>query len=215
MKHYFVLLIIGIFLLSGCSSKQQEQSQITGKSVKSTSVKCEGTFEGTVEKVFDGDTLKLKDCGKSIRLSLVDTPEETEAGYQEAKAFTEELCKVGSMITVDQDDSQPYDRYERIIAVVYCQNKNLNAELISNKLGNIDTRFCLESKFSNEDWASGCQTSVTKDTCDPSYPTVCIPPSPPDLDCSDIRYRDFKVLQPDPHRFDGDKDGIGCEPFTK
>ena len=47
--------------------------------------------------------------------------------------------------------------------------------------------------------------------CDPSYPTVCIPPPPPDLDCGDITYRRFTVLQPDPHRFDGDKDGIGCE----
>jgi hypothetical protein len=47
--------------------------------------------------------------------------------------------------------------------------------------------------------------------CSPSYPTVCIPPPPPDLDCKDIPYRRFKVLQPDPHFFDGDYDGIGCE----
>ena len=47
-------------------------------------------------------------------------------------------------------------------------------------------------------------------SCDPAYPTVCIPP-PPDLDCGDIPYRRFTVLAPDPHRFDGDHDGIGCE----
>lgn len=47
--------------------------------------------------------------------------------------------------------------------------------------------------------------------CDRAYPTVCIAPPPPDLDCKDIRYRNFKVLSPDPHRFDGDNDGIGCE----
>ena len=47
--------------------------------------------------------------------------------------------------------------------------------------------------------------------CDPSYPTVCIPPPPPDLDCGDISYRRFEVRQPDPHRFDADHDGIGCE----
>ena len=47
--------------------------------------------------------------------------------------------------------------------------------------------------------------------CDPSYPDVCIPPPPPDLDCGDIPYRNFRVLPPDPHRFDRDKDGIGCE----
>ncbi len=47
--------------------------------------------------------------------------------------------------------------------------------------------------------------------CDPSYPTVCIPPWPPDLDCGEIRYVNFEVLQDDPHGFDDDKDGIGCE----
>lgn len=47
--------------------------------------------------------------------------------------------------------------------------------------------------------------------CDPSYPTVCIPPPPPDLDCGEISYRRFQVVGADPHRFDGDHDGIGCE----
>jgi len=47
--------------------------------------------------------------------------------------------------------------------------------------------------------------------CDPSYPDDCIPPPPPDLDCGDIPYRRFRVLSPDPHGFDGDNDGIGCE----
>jgi uncharacterized protein YraI len=47
--------------------------------------------------------------------------------------------------------------------------------------------------------------------CDPSYPTVCIPPRPPDLDCGEIPYRRFQVIGSDPHGFDGDNDGIGCE----
>jgi uncharacterized coiled-coil protein SlyX len=48
--------------------------------------------------------------------------------------------------------------------------------------------------------------------CDPSYPTVCIPPHPPDLDCPDVPYTSFTVQPPDPHGFDGyDYDGVGCE----
>jgi micrococcal nuclease len=48
--------------------------------------------------------------------------------------------------------------------------------------------------------------------CDASYPDVCIPPGPPDLDCGDIAERRFRVLPPDPHSFDGsDDDGLGCE----
>jgi micrococcal nuclease len=51
--------------------------------------------------------------------------------------------------------------------------------------------------------------------CALSYPDVCIPPPPPDLDCGQIPHKRFRVihnvLSPDPHRFDGDRDGIGCE----
>jgi hypothetical protein len=51
--------------------------------------------------------------------------------------------------------------------------------------------------------------------CAPSYPDECIPPPPPDLDCTGIPYRNFRVpwnvADPDPHYFDGDHDGVGCE----
>jgi micrococcal nuclease len=47
--------------------------------------------------------------------------------------------------------------------------------------------------------------------CDASYAGVCIPSPPPDLDCGDIAFRRFAVVGPDPHRFDGEGDGIGCE----
>jgi hypothetical protein len=48
-------------------------------------------------------------------------------------------------------------------------------------------------------------------SCDAAYPTVCIPPPPPDLNCKDVPFRNFVVLPPDPHGFDTDHDGIGCE----
>lgn len=49
--------------------------------------------------------------------------------------------------------------------------------------------------------------------CDASYPTICVPPAPPDLGCGDIpQHGSFPVLPPDPHGFDGnDDDGLGCE----
>jgi hypothetical protein len=59
------------------------------------------------------------------------------------------------------------------------------------------------------------QTTTAAGNCAPSYPDVCIPPPPPDLNCADIPYRNFRVIynvpDPDPHRFDADHDGIGCE----
>jgi hypothetical protein len=47
--------------------------------------------------------------------------------------------------------------------------------------------------------------------CDPNYPTVCIPNVPYDLDCPEVPFRRFAVPGYDPHGFDGDNDGIGCE----
>lgn len=58
-------------------------------------------------------------------------------------------------------------------------------------------------------------STTTNSNCAASYPGVCIPPPPPDLDCGEITHRRFRVVHtvanPDPHRFDGDRDGVGCE----
>jgi hypothetical protein len=47
--------------------------------------------------------------------------------------------------------------------------------------------------------------------CHRSYPGVCIAPPPPDLDCGDVPFKRFEVRGSDPHRFDGNDDGIGCQ----
>jgi hypothetical protein len=55
------------------------------------------------------------------------------------------------------------------------------------------------------------ETQEEETSCDSSYPDRCIPPPPPNLTCNDIGASNFEVLPPDPHQFDGDNDGIGCE----
>ena len=64
-------------------------------------------------------------------------------------------------------------------------------------------------------WAMTMQTSSPPadggSDCDSSYPGVCIPAYPPDLDCGEIAERDFAVVGSDPHGFDREGDGIGCE----
>jgi micrococcal nuclease len=54
--------------------------------------------------------------------------------------------------------------------------------------------------------------------CDPSYPTLCLPIGAADIDCPEMYAQGiarFPVVwslpNPDPHGFDGDADGIGCE----
>jgi len=69
--------------------------------------------------------------------------------------------------------------------------------------------------FDRDNDGIGCEVgspkSPTTPSCDPSYPDVCIAPYPPDLNCGDIGYSNFRVIGDDPHGFDRDNDGIGCE----
>ena len=66
--------------------------------------------------------------------------------------------------------------------------------------------------------ASFAPAATPEQRCHPSYPDFCIPPPPPDLDCGDIaaNRKPFRVrhdvANPDPHRFDRDRDGRACEP---
>ena len=51
--------------------------------------------------------------------------------------------------------------------------------------------------------------------CDPNYAGACIPPYPPDLDCSDLSALGIalpvSVVGSDPHDLDPDGDGFGCD----
>lgn len=122
-------------------------------------LKCKGDamcFWGTVTRVIDGDTIEVD--GERIRLSLTNAYELREPGGRAARSFTLSLCPIGSKALVDQDDGQPFDRYGRIVAKVYCSGKNLNAELLYNGHGYILISYCARSEFSNEKWAKefGC-----------------------------------------------------------
>ncbi len=61
--------------------------------------------------------------------------------------------------------------------------------------------------------ASGETQTNAQGSCDPHYPDFCIPSAPPDLDCTQLQpsQRNFRAYAPDPHDFDIDDDGIGCE----
>ncbi|MEE9417799.1 MAG: polymer-forming cytoskeletal protein [Acidimicrobiales bacterium] len=50
-------------------------------------------------------------------------------------------------------------------------------------------------------------------SCDPSYPEprVCIPSPPPLLTCEQVGVTGFVVQGDDPHNFDSNGDGIGCD----
>lgn len=183
---------------------------------------CEGNarcFSGKITQVIDGDTIRINDY--PIRFALASAPELGELKGEEARDFIEDICPIGSEAKVDEDDGQTEGSYGRIVAVVYCNRMNLNSELLDANLGSLSTEFCQVSEFSNTPWAQkyGCMKTEPgndlpfqpDDKCDSAYPDICIQSPPPDLDCADIPFRNFRVISPDPHNFDGDKDGIGCE----
>ena len=56
-------------------------------------------------------------------------------------------------------------------------------------------------------------TTSANTNCDPNY-AGCVPASPPDLDCSDIKRLNLapvRITGIDVHRLDRDGDGIGCD----
>ena len=61
---------------------------------------------------------------------------------------------------------------------------------------------------------SALNATINSDAkCDPNY-QGCLPPYPPDLDCSDIKKMGLgpiRVIGVDVHKLDGDGDGIGCD----
>jgi micrococcal nuclease len=196
---------------------QTESKQAIPTGPGLTQDECSGNarcFSGKVTQVIDGDTIRINE--HSIRFALSSAPELGQTNGEKAREFIGDICPVGSEALVDEDDDQTEGSYGRIIAVIYCNDRNLNSELLDSNLGHIDTEFCSKSEFSSSFWAQkhGCPGDLEfedSEKCDPSYPDVCIASPPPDLDCVDITYRNFTVLQPDPHRFDGNYDGIGCE----
>lgn len=225
------IIIFGLITIMLISSTYFASSEGTSdeKQNGSYQYKCKGSAQcinGMVKKIVDGDTLWVKEIVdgiekyKKVRLSLTSTPElKTKEGV-EASNFLKKICPVGSKVIVDQDDKQPNDKHKRILGKVICNGENLEAKLLSGgHHAKIDKKFCKTSEFATDDWAQqyGCATKeipkpMNKGSqCDSSYPDVCIKSYPPDLDCKDVLpYKNFRVLQPDKHRFDEDKDGIGC-----
>lgn len=111
---------------------------------------------GTVTKIVDGDTLHVDD--EIIRFALVDAPKLKYDGGQ-ALSFIEQICPVGSIAIVDQDDMQLEDKYGRILGVIHCNDMNLNKELLDLGLGDLYSAFCDQSEFSTQYWAQkhGCE----------------------------------------------------------
>ena len=134
-------------LVTGAVKTYPKGIECTGKA------RCISDF---VTRIIDGDTIVVGD--KSIRFALVNTPEFGDHDYTQAKNFIENICPVGSKVLVDEDDGQTQGSYGRIIGKIYCNNLNLNEEVLEVGHAVILTQFCEVSEFASEPWAKkhGC-----------------------------------------------------------
>lgn len=197
--------------------------------------------QALVVEVVDGDTIKVDLDGTvyTLRYIGIDTPETVDPGSPvewmgpeatEANA----VLVAGRIVTLERDVSER-DQFGRLLRYVWLDK--VDRWLLVN-LRLVELGFALSSAYPpdvrHQDLLDDAESAARESgaglwgptltptstpppapppagNCDSSYPTVCIPPYPPDLDCGDITYRRFQVLAPDPHGFDGDHDGVGCE----
>ena len=195
---------------------------------------------GTVAYVADGDTLELT-SGARVRLLQIDTPEVgTGECYSRAAARElRRLLPAATRVTLQADprlDSR--DRYGRLLRYVLARGRNVNVELVRRGAATVWFYGGVRGRYADALLAAArraraerrglwgaCRavwnpygpaetsprTRPRRQACDASYPGVCIPSPPPDLDCRDVRHRNFRVVGADPHGFDGNRDGRGCE----
>ena len=195
------------------------------------------TRVGNVTSVVDGDTLdvRLKSGPvERVRLVGIDTPERGACFSAKATAAARALAE-GKRVVLKGDPTQATrDRYGRLLAYVWLPHgRDLGYQLIAGGFGKVyifrraferlsayQRAEALGRRRPDSVW--GCRRApvrssaarpTSRSDCDPSYPTVCIPPYDRvgDLDCADIPYSNFEVVGDDPHGFDGDGDGRGCE----
>ena len=181
-------------------------------------------------RVFDGETIEVRRAdgeAATVRYIGVDSPEvDPDRGGpqpfgEEASRRNEELLAGGEVfLEIDVSD---VDRFGRLLRHVWVPDGGggfLLASLVLLQEGLAavttvppDARYAAD--FESAEAAARAAAigiwSGPADACDPAYPDVCIPPPPPDLDCGEIEFRRFRVVGDDPHRFDGDDDGLGCE----
>ena len=163
-------LVMGT-LLSGCSSDNSQLEELKKQLVNITSTKSEEfdsskeltykelktsleknnipeyVMEGKVERVIDGDTVKVKfedeSNSVSVRLLLIDTPEDTKQKQylgDVATSFAKDELDVGSTIYLETDGNST-DKYGRYLGYLWYEEdgeyKMYNEEVVSEGLARV------------------------------------------------------------------------------
>lgn len=85
-----------------------------------------------VQRIIDGDTI-VTNLG-NVRLLGINAPERSEQYHQEAKDFLENLVLNKTIYLEFGKDKK--DKYNRLLAYIISENKNINLELVKNGYAN-------------------------------------------------------------------------------
>ena len=121
------------------------------------------------------------------------------------------INKSTKIIAIDTPNSQGKGDWEDFITTVDAIEAKTGYDFLSSVSKSVQD--VIESKAYSATVSNKRSKTANKSNtnCSPAYPDVCIPPAPPDLDCGDIEFKNIRVLKPDPHKLDGNKDGIACK----
>ena len=105
-------------------------------------------FEGPVVKVYDGDTVSVKDGRRTvvIRLYGIDAPEKTQTAGPESKGFAAAFV-AAKTVRVEKVDE---DRHGRTVALIYVDDKCLNIELVREGHAWFYERYCERADVCDE-----------------------------------------------------------------
>jgi micrococcal nuclease len=217
----FITLIAVLMMMSACGGEEvsddvfvAEENQSAGP--PTTSFSCPDCQLVIVTNVVDGDTIDTS-LGR-VRFFGIDTPERGDDCFTEATDFTRLL--VGNQVRLE-DGPRLEDTYGRRLAYIYDTSGNsIDVQLIAGGFARAWTRDgqhrgvlvgLEESAKANR---AGCLWATYSSTSSSDYD-----PTGPDRDCGDFatwkEANDFFIAAGgptfDPHRLDGDHDGVPCQ----
>ena len=190
----------------------------------------------TVRVLVDGEPETVRLVGIDTPESVAPN-RPVECFGPEASERLAELRPEGERVTIETDPTQDErDRFGRLLGYVYAgdQSRSANEAQVASGHARVfvfgGVPFEQADEFMRQEdrareqerglWGE-CErqgdTSVERvpeeppanaDACDPNY-GGCVRPPPPDLDCGDVD-GPIEVRGADPHRLDGDGDGIAC-----
>ena len=97
-------------------------------------------FSGRVSRVADGDSIEMKQSGRTIRIRLygIDAPELNQDHGPEARDWLADRL-LGKTVRIETQD---IDQYERLVALVFIDDAPINQALVSAGQAWVYERYC-------------------------------------------------------------------------